>query len=87
MRWLAAAAACGLVIGVLAGHFAHQLPARSISARQAPVRPAAGVTLLSATATLTDDEFLGQIESALENPSTPVLRPLDELTPTTWEGQ
>ena len=87
MRWLAGAAACGLVIGVLAGHFAHQLPARpSISVRQAPVRPGGGPTLLSATATLTDDEFLGQIESALENPSMPDLRPLDDLTPTAWEA-
>lgn len=87
MRWLAAAAAAGLLIGLLAGHFAHQLPARTLSSRVGPARPGIGPTLAAATAAVSDEEFLGQLESALQSPSTAVLRPLDDLTPTAWDGQ
>jgi hypothetical protein len=89
MRWLAGAAAAGLVVGLVAGHYSRQLPrAGSIADREAVVS-SSGVSLRPATATITisDDEFLDQVESALESPSASVLRPLDELTPLAWDSQ
>lgn len=86
MRWLAAAAAAGLLIGLLAGHFAHQFPARTLSSRVVPARPGIGTALAVATPPASDEEFLGQLEVALQSPSTAILRPLDDLTPTAWEG-
>jgi hypothetical protein len=85
MRWLAAAAVAGLLVGLLAGHFAHRLPeSRTATSRQA--RPDPSPALRAATVSLSDDEFLGQIDTALARPSPAVLTPLDELTPLAWEA-
>lgn len=89
MRWIAGAAAAGLVIGVLAGHFAHDFS----TTRPAPVaptvvafRPANDDTALQAVATtFSEEEFLGRIESAIEGSRSAALRPLDDLTPRVWE--
>jgi hypothetical protein len=80
MRWVAAAAAAGLVIGLVAGHLAHDLPVAGTSPRQAP-----GTGTLQAVSTsLSEEEFLGQLEVAIQGGST-ALRPLDDLTPRVWE--
>jgi hypothetical protein len=42
--------------------------------------------LQAVTSTLSDDEFLGQIEMALVSPGAKALRPLDALTPRAWEA-
>jgi anti-sigma factor RsiW len=87
-RWIAGAAAAGLAIGLLAGHLVHDLPgldrptrptlvstnARSTSA---PARPTAEVV----NASFNDEEFLDEIETALDGPQLTVLRPLNDLTP------
>jgi hypothetical protein len=89
MRWIAGAAAAGLVIGLLAGHLAHDFsvirPGRAaqlaIAARPAPDVP----TLHAVATTISEDDFLGQIDLAIEGSGSTSLRPLDELTPRAWE--
>ena len=85
MRWIAGAAAAGLVIGLLAGHLAHDLPAGgALPTSQAAVRPAAA-TLQAVSTTMSEEEFLGRLEVAIEGTSGSALRPLDDLTPLVWE--
>lgn len=88
MRWIAGAAAAGLLIGLLAGHLAHDFsvirPPRQ--SQIAAARPAVTVPTLQAVATtISEDEFLGQIDMAIEGSGSTSLRPLDELTPRVWE--
>jgi hypothetical protein len=85
-RWIAAAAAAGLAIGLLAGHLAHDLPAfgrpaRTTIARSTQPLSNTPTTVHAVNATLNDEEFLGELDSALHGPHLAVLRPLNELTP------
>jgi len=85
-RWIAAAAAAGLAIGLLAGHLAHDLPAfgrptRTTMSRAAQPSRNAAASVHAVNATVNDEEFLGELESALSGPQLAVLRPLNELTP------
>lgn len=85
-RWVAAAAVAGLVVGLLAGQF---LPDGGQRGQRAPDRIVAntgstGVTLRAVSTTMSEDEFLGQVElSAVSRPA--LLRPLDDMTPRAWE--
>lgn len=85
MRWIAGAAAAGLVIGLLAGHMAHDFsiatPARAVAVRPTSEAP----TLRAVATTISDEEFLGQLELAIEGTGGTALRPLDDLTPRVWE--
>lgn len=87
MRWVAGAAAAGLLIGLVAGQVAHWLPGGG-SLAPAPatiaVVPQAEAVQFAA-APLSEEEFLGQIEMAVEGTAGTVLRPLDDLTPLVWE--
>ena len=81
-RWIAGAAAAGLAVGMLAGHLVRDLPGERIQRRPAirtAVNPTPQPTLRAAI--LSDEEFLGQIDNALDGPDLAVLRPLDDLTP------
>jgi hypothetical protein len=85
-RWIAGAAAAGLAIGLLAGHLAHDLrqvesPPRTQTLRTGTSIPAAVPGFRAVAASMNDDEFIGEIESALEGPELAVLRPLNDLTP------
>jgi hypothetical protein len=83
-RWIAAAAAAGLFIGMLAGHLAHDFTAgRVLPNRAAATMPA--TTIQAVSTTLSEEEFLGQIEMAIEGTGGSALRPLDDLTPRVWE--
>jgi hypothetical protein len=100
MRWIAGAAAAGLIIGVAAGHLTHDFSNRAVG-RTPPIaasRPDAGpgaidsgglraaaVTLRAVSTTLSEEEFLGQLEMAIEGNRSASLQPLDELTPRVWE--
>jgi hypothetical protein len=94
-RWIAAAAVGGLVVGVIAGRFGHDYSfpragaPRVISARaveQPEFRaPGTTATLREVTASISDDEFLNQIEIAIDAPAAAALQPLDDLTPRAWE--
>ncbi len=84
-RWVAAAGMAGLVVGLLAGHLAHDYPverrepASQVSQTPAPIGPLGSASISS------DDEFLGQIQVAVERAGPAVLLPLDALTPTAWD--
>lgn len=85
-RWIAAAAAAGLAIGLLAGHLAHDLPAFGRPTRTPIVRSANAVNstqhaVRAVNAVHSDEEFLGELETALDGPQLAVLRPLNDLTP------
>lgn len=89
MRWIAGAAAAGLVIGVLAGHLAHDF---SITSPRAAAQMATAVrpvqpepTLQAVATTMSEDEFLGMIELAIEGSGSASLGPMDDLTPRVWE--
>lgn len=82
-RWVAAAAVAGLVVGLLTGQFlpvGSSAPASQIVSNEA----GAGMTLRAVSTTLSDDEFLGQVEAA-GSAGPAALRPLDALTPRAWE--
>ncbi len=90
MRWIAGAAAAGLIIGVVAGHLTHDFSNRATgrAPQIAAVRPDSGmetVTLRAVSTTLSEEEFLGQLEMAIEGNRSASLQPLDELTPRVWE--
>jgi hypothetical protein len=94
-RWIAAAAVGGLVVGVIAGRFGHDYSfpranvARVIASHavdqpelRAPVSTGA---IREVAASLSDDEFLDQLETAIDAPAAAALQPLDDLTPLAWE--
>jgi hypothetical protein len=84
-RWIAGAAAAGMAIGVLAGFLAHDLPAVGHPGRTAAIGPSASRPAAAApravNAVLNEEEFLGEIELAIEGPHLAVLQPLHDLTP------
>jgi len=91
-RWLAAAAAAGLFVGVaVGGTILHPVGQRSIAPMRVAAGPAAArlapspAVLVNAPASgadsIDDDAFLMQLEFALERPHTQELQPFDALTP------
>ena len=86
MRWIAGAAAAGLIIGVAAGHLAHQLPGAGTSRPPAvtAAEPATGALQL-VSMPQSEEEFLGRMETAVDGTAGYVLQPLDDLTPFVWE--
>ena len=85
MRWVAAAAAAGLLIGFVAEHVAHRVPGRPASPPAIADADGAPDTLQFVVAPLSDEEFLGRMEMAVEGTAGSALRPLDDLTPRVWE--
>jgi hypothetical protein len=94
-RWIAAAAVGGLVVGLIAGRFGYDYSfqragiSRVIASRtveqpelRAPVTTGA---IREVAASLSDDEFLDQLEAAIDAPAAAALQPLDDLTPLAWE--
>ncbi|HTI43379.1 MAG TPA: hypothetical protein VL693_16245 [Vicinamibacterales bacterium] len=92
-RWIAAAAVAGLVVGVIAGRFGHDYsfsrPARVIvahTAEQPELRaPGSTGTIREVTASISEDEFLNQLEMAIDSPAAAALQPIDDLTPRAWD--
>jgi hypothetical protein len=85
-RWVAAAGVAGLVVGLLAGHLARDYAVergREPASQVSQVPPPIGS--LGSTSISSDDEFLGQIQVAVERAGPAMLRPLDALTPTAWD--
>lgn len=87
-RWVAGAAAAGLLIGLLAGHLAHDLSGapRGTSGPQIVANdPGSRLALRPVATAMSDDEFLGQVELAVGSGGPAMLRPLDALTPRAWD--
>jgi anti-sigma factor RsiW len=81
-RWIAGAAAAGLAIGLLTGLLVQDLPfgrqgrpalvsSRGVESRNAQV----------VNASFNDEQFLVEVETALDGPHLAVLQPLNDLTP------
>jgi hypothetical protein len=86
-RWVAAAAVAGLVVGVVAGRAGRDFrPAFGPGLTPAvQVRQDGGPSIQGVSTTLSDDEFLVELESAIDGQGGGALRALDELTPRTWD--
>ncbi len=92
-RWLAAAAAAGLFVGVaVGGTILHPGLQRSVAPMRVAGSPTASARLAPSPGVLInapsnvidsidDDAFLMQLEFALERPHTQELQPFDALTP------
>jgi hypothetical protein len=86
-RWLASAAAAGLVVGVGAGMLVDRVPGFRpapvpfVQPAQRPVRPGPPVPASAPLPLVDDDTFLTQIEHALGAPNNRELLPFDALTP------
>jgi hypothetical protein len=84
-RWVAGAAAAGLIIGLAAGHLAHEIPALT---RPAAVQPTTFARVqsipLGMAGTASDDEFLREVEMAVGSSGPAALRRLESLTPVAW---
>jgi len=93
-RWLAAAAAAGLLVGVSVGQFLHFHPEPAMSAQDTsvdtpittsePRRPS--TASVAEPALEYEDAFLDELELVLSSPQVPQLSLLDELTPRVREG-
>jgi hypothetical protein len=89
-RWVSAAAAAGLIIGLVAGQMLHFVPSTTVAVRDqsgtiqvADRTP--GVVLVPASASvpaLSDDELMEEVEAAVQLRRAQSLRALDALTPT-----
>lgn len=87
MRWVAVAAAAGLVVGLLAGRMFHlgDAPAPTMASRQGVVTrsigPTEGQIRTAALARLAgDDVFMSEVDTALSAPRTPELEAIDAMT-------
>ena len=88
MRWIAGAAAAGLFIGLAGRPPARTTsPAGRVLPSPAPsrARTPAAATLQAVSTTMSEEEFLGRLEIAIEGTGGSALRPLDDLTPLVWE--
>ena len=83
-RWVAAAAAAGLVVGLLGGHLTHDFRVKPATltgrATAAPTRAVIVPVSLGP-----EDDLLGQVEVAFEGRTPSALQPLDALTPVAWD--
>jgi hypothetical protein len=90
-RWVAAtgAIAVAFLVGIFTDHLAHQQPAnRAVQTRIASrAIPTAVTRTAAASISMSDDEFLGQVEAAVGSTGPAALRPLDALTPRAWDVQ
>jgi hypothetical protein len=90
-RWIAAAAVAGLVIGVIAGRFGHDYSfgrpggTRIVVSRSADAQDLRTGAIREISAGFSEEEFLSQIEIAIDGPAPAALQPLDDLTPLPWE--
>jgi hypothetical protein len=85
-RWIAAAAAAGLIVGVGVGQLMdlrHSLsPQPTTQARVAPVTMARGIDPRTESISVTRDEaFLSELDASLSHAAVPELRALDAFTP------
>ncbi|HEU4939956.1 MAG TPA: hypothetical protein VFT39_26085 [Vicinamibacterales bacterium] len=84
-RWIAAAAAAGLIVGVGVGQLMdlrHSLSRATTEARVAPTTMARGVDPRMQPVNVTRDEaFLSDLDASLSRAAVPELRALDAFTP------
>jgi hypothetical protein len=79
-RWVAVAAAAGLVVGVFGGRFAHDLQVHSFTPPQAERSLPTDALLPTA-----EEQLLDEVETARSARGPAALGPLDALTPVAWD--
>ena len=91
-RWVSVAAAAGLIIGLVAGQMLHLVPWTRLAPRDAALtiqsapRPGGGIVAAAVPGpSMTDEQFLDEIEAAVRLRRAHSLRALDALTPTAGE--
>ncbi len=92
-RWIAAAAAAGLIVGVGVGqvmdlrHIGSVSPGQIQARLAAPPQPAGDrtVPVVAISNSGEDEAFLSDLDASLSRPSVPELRAIDELTPRAGE--
>lgn len=87
-RWAAGAVAAAFVVGMVAGHLAHDLPVNGNDGILAPrivSNERDPAPLRAVSTTWSDEEFLAQVEQAAFRVSPAALGPLDDMTPRSWE--
>jgi hypothetical protein len=85
-RWVAGGAAAGLLIGIFAGHMAHEMPALRLPAALDSREPEA-VPLRASSDVLGDNELLRSIEAAVDTVGPSALRRIADVTPDAWDVQ
>ncbi|MBA2356641.1 MAG: hypothetical protein H0V80_18470 [Acidobacteria bacterium] len=85
-RWVAMAAACGLVIGLGAGRLIGPLPSAPVATWRAGSAPVVS-GMPKGVPQETDEQMLVEIDAALNRSRTKEFRALDELTPRIWEAR
>ncbi|MDA1185014.1 MAG: hypothetical protein O2930_10275 [Acidobacteria bacterium] len=84
-RWIAGAAAAGLLLGILGGHFAQNIPDGDTSLFSQAGQASAVAPQQTSTPALSEEEFLSRLELAVDGAGGSTLRPLHEMTPLVWE--
>ena len=84
-RWVAAAVAAGVILGIVGEHVTQRIahssrPARAFTVPAVQVVGDTGVAV-RAVSVSSDDDFYGQVELAFGSAAPAALRPLDVLTP------
>jgi hypothetical protein len=84
-RWVAAAVAAGVILGIVGEHVTERIarsgrPARAFAVPAVQVVGETGVAV-RAVSVSSDDDFYGQVELAFGSAAPAALRPLDLLTP------
>jgi hypothetical protein len=82
-RWVAAAAAAGLAIGLVAGRTMHDMPALHVWHWQTPI--ATAPILRASSDALGDDELLREVEDAVGSAGPNALRRIEDVTPVAWD--
>jgi hypothetical protein len=83
-RWVAAAAVAGLVVGLVTGQLIPVGQGGGAGPRMVSNESGTGMALRAVSTSMSDDEFLGQVEAA-GSAGPAALRPLDAMTPRAWE--
>jgi hypothetical protein len=85
-RWVAAAVAAGVILGIVGEHVTHRLtrtpyPSRTFETSAQMVAQPVRAAAVRTVSTGSDDEFYGQVELAFGSAGPAALRSLDALTP------
>lgn len=85
-RWVAGGAAAGLLIGIFAGHMAHEIPSLRLPAAIDSRGPEA-IRLRASSDVLSDNELLRSIQAAVDTDGPSALRRIADVTPDAWDVQ
>ena len=86
VRWAAAVAAAAFIAGVVTGQWTHGITSGiDASPTHVIANETDQIPLRAVPTTFSEDEFLSQIEESASRNGPAALRPLDAMTPRSWE--